>query len=58
MNTSEVLENEEAIKAVKALINEVVKVANAEGCDFDVEQQTETMIARTYATAKNYKPSM
>ncbi|KAG1119223.1 hypothetical protein G6F40_001606 [Rhizopus arrhizus] len=58
MNTSEVLENEEAIKAVKALINEVVKVANAEGCDFDVEQQTETMIEKTYATAKNYKPSM
>ncbi|KAG1057931.1 hypothetical protein G6F43_000258 [Rhizopus delemar] len=58
MNTNEVLENEEATKAVKALINEMVEVANAEGCDFDVEQQTETMIARTYATAKNYKPSM
>jgi 2-dehydropantoate 2-reductase len=58
MNTSEVLESKEAMSAVKSLMDEVISAANAEGYNFDKEQQMKEMISATKATAKNYKPSM
>jgi 2-dehydropantoate 2-reductase len=58
MNTTEVLANEEAMKAVKSVMGEVIDAAIANGYDFNHDEQMATMIARTEATAKNYKPSM
>lgn len=58
MNTTEVLANEEAMKAVKNVMGEVIDAAIANGYDFDHDEQMHAMIARTEATAKNYKPSM
>ncbi|CAO3700803.1 unnamed protein product [Rhizopus stolonifer] len=58
MNTTELLSNEEATKAVKDLMHEVIMVAGAEGYDYDEEQQVKEMLARTEETALNYKPSM
>lgn len=58
MNTTEVLANEEAMKAVKNVMGEVIDAAIANGYDFDHDEQMNAMIARTEATAKNYKPSM
>lgn len=58
MNTTELLSNEEATKAVKDLMHEVIMIAGAEGYDYDEEQQVKTMLARTEETALNYKPSM
>ncbi|ORX93067.1 2-dehydropantoate 2-reductase [Basidiobolus meristosporus CBS 931.73] len=58
MNTTEVLNNAEAMKAVKQVMSEVIQAAVANGYDFDLEEQMLNMIAKTESTAKNYKPSM
>ncbi|KAI9359757.1 2-dehydropantoate 2-reductase [Pilaira anomala] len=58
MNTTEVLENEDAMKAVKEVMHDVIDAANANGYKFDHKEQMDNMIARTEATARNYKPSM
>lgn len=58
MNTTEVLENEEAMNAVKQVMHDVIDAAIANGYPFDHKEQMENMIARTEATATNYKPSM
>ncbi|KAI8068935.1 2-dehydropantoate 2-reductase [Thamnidium elegans] len=58
MNTTEVLENEEAMNAVKQVMHDVIDAAIANGHPFDHNEQMQNMIARTEATAKNYKPSM
>lgn len=58
MNTTELLENKEAMKAVKDVMGEVIDAAIANGYEFDHDEQMKNMISRTEATAKNYKPSM
>ncbi|KAI9265982.1 2-dehydropantoate 2-reductase [Sporodiniella umbellata] len=58
MNTTELLANKEATKAVKDLMHEVIMTANAEGYDFNEQEQIETMMLKTKQTAENYKPSM
>ncbi|KAG2200086.1 hypothetical protein INT47_007731 [Mucor saturninus] len=58
LNTTEVLANEEAMKAVTSVMGEVIDAANACGYKFDREEQMANMINRTKATATNYKPSM
>ncbi|KAI8636047.1 2-dehydropantoate 2-reductase [Parasitella parasitica] len=58
MNTTELLGNDEAMKAVKCIMEEVIDAAIANGYQFDHKEQMHNMITRTEATAKNYKPSM
>jgi 2-dehydropantoate 2-reductase len=58
MNTTELLSNNEALTAVTQVMREVIDAANAYGYGFDHQEQMNAMIARTEATAKNYKPSM
>ncbi|CAO0790985.1 unnamed protein product [Mucor circinelloides] len=58
MNTTELLANEEAMKAVKNVMGEVIDAAIANGYEFDHDEQMHAMISRTEATATNYKPSM
>lgn len=58
MNTTELLGNKEAMKAVKDVMGEVIDAAIANGYEFDHDEQMKNMISRTEATAKNYKPSM
>ncbi|KAI8148659.1 2-dehydropantoate 2-reductase [Fennellomyces sp. T-0311] len=58
MNTTEILANPEAMGTVKKLMCELIESANAMGYSFDVEEQMETMLERTRATAMDYKPSM
>lgn len=55
MNTTEVLENPQAMSTVKKLMTELIEAANAMGYEFDIEEQMQTMIERTKATAMNYK---
>lgn len=58
MNTTEILNNPQAMVTVKKLMNELIESANAMGYDFDAEAQMQTMIQRTQETAMDYKPSM
>ncbi|ORZ25371.1 ketopantoate reductase PanE/ApbA-domain-containing protein [Absidia repens] len=58
MNTSEVLNNKEALASVRNVMKDVIMSANAMGYEFDVEEQMHTMVDRTEKTAKDYKPSM
>ncbi|KAI9470535.1 MAG: 2-dehydropantoate 2-reductase [Benjaminiella poitrasii] len=58
MNTTQLLANEEAMNVVKSVMKEVIDAANAHGYQFDHKEQITNMIARTEATAQNYKPSM
>ncbi|KAI8073449.1 2-dehydropantoate 2-reductase [Gilbertella persicaria] len=58
MNTTECLNNPEAMKSVKKVMGEVIDAAIANGYDFNHDEQMNIMISRTEATAQNYKPSM
>ncbi|KAI8333289.1 2-dehydropantoate 2-reductase [Choanephora cucurbitarum] len=58
MNTTECLNNTEAMKVVRNVMSEVIDAANAHDYQFDHDAEMQTMIARTEATAQNYKPSM
>lgn len=58
MNTTQVLENEEAIRTVRNLMHDVIVAASADGYHFDEEKQIENMLAKTKETSQNYKPSM
>ena len=58
MNTTECLNNPEAMKVVRNVMSEVIDAANAHDYQFDHDAEMRTMIARTEATAQNYKPSM
>jgi 2-dehydropantoate 2-reductase len=58
MNTTELLNSKEALTAVTQVMREVIDAANAYGYGFDHEEQINTMISRTEATATDYKPSM
>lgn len=58
MNTTEVLDNKEALASVRNVMREVIMSANAMGYDFDVEEQMHIMVSRTKATALDYSPSM
>ncbi|KAG2223152.1 hypothetical protein INT45_005708, partial [Circinella minor] len=58
MNTTEVLNCPEAMTTVKKLMHEMIEAANAVGYEYNAEEQIETMLERTRATAMDYKPSM
>ncbi|CAO3667441.1 unnamed protein product [Rhizopus stolonifer] len=58
MNTTQVLENEEAIRTVRRLMHDVIVAAGADGYHFDEKKQIENMFAKTKETSQNYKPSM
>ncbi|KAI8389504.1 2-dehydropantoate 2-reductase [Blakeslea trispora] len=58
MNTTECLNNAEAMNVIRHVMSEVIDAANAHGYGFDHDAEMDTMIARTKATAQNYKPSM